>query len=253
MTNAIAGKVVLVTGAASGIGAACATRFARESALVAGADLQPIDPEAVWLHAPGASAHGVDVSDEASVEALIAAVLARHGRLDAVVHAAGIMGNGATHEFDAAGLERVLDVNLKGSAYVAKHAVRPMLAAGQGSIVLVASVLGLHAQAGSVAYNMSKGGVVMLTRSMAVEYGPCGIRVNALCPGLIETPLTAAISQYPSIEKQMRDWHAMGRFGRPEEVAGPAQFLISDDASFVTGHCLVVDGGWTAGHRVLVS
>ncbi len=253
MSNSIAGQVVLVTGAASGIGAACAARFARASAVVAGADRQPIDPETAWLSAPGASAHGVDVSDEAGVEALIAAVLARHGRLDAVVHAAGIMGHGATHELDAAALAQVLDVNLKGSAYVAKHAVRPMLAAGRGSIVLVASVLGLHAQAGSVSYNMSKGGVVMLARTMALEYGPLGIRINALCPGLIETPMTAAISQYPPVEKQMRDWHALGRFGRPDEVAGPAQFLISDDASFVTGHCLRVDGGWTAGDRVVMS
>jgi meso-butanediol dehydrogenase/(S,S)-butanediol dehydrogenase/diacetyl reductase len=253
MSNSIAGKVVLVTGAASGIGAACASRFASESALVAGADLQPVGAAAVWLDTPGASAHTVDVSDEASVEALIAAVLARHGRLDAVVHAAGIMGNGATHEVESTALSRVLDVNLKGSAYVAKHSVRPMLAAGRGSIVLLASVLGLHAQAGTVAYNMSKGGVVMLVRSMAVEYGSAGIRINALCPGLIETPLTAGITQYPPVEKQMRDWHAMARFGRPDEVAGPAQFLISDDASFVTGHCLLVDGGWTAGNRVVFS
>ncbi len=253
MAHRIDGKVVLVTGAASGIGAACAERFAREGALVAGADQQPMDGAAAWLQAPGALSLAVDVSDERSVEAMVAAVLQRHGRLDAVVHAAGIEGHGATHELEAASLERVLDVNLKGSAYVAKHAVRPMLAARSGSIVLLASVLGLHAQAGSAAYSMSKGGVVMLVRSMAMEYGALGIRVNALCPGVIKTPMTAAISQYPPVEQQMRDWHALARFGRPEEVAGPALFLVSDDASFVTGHCLLVDGGWTAGDRVILS
>ena len=251
MTHSIVGKVVLVTGAASGIGAACAERFAQEGARVVGADLQAFDGAAEWLRAPGALSLSVDVSDERSVEAMVAAVLQRHGRLDGVLHAAGIDGHGITHELDATSLERVLAVNLKGSAYVAKHAVRPMLAARSGSIVLVASVLGLHAQAGSVAYNMSKGGVVMLARSMAMEYGPLGIRVNALCPGVMSTPMTAAIAQYPPIEQQMRDWHALARFGRPEEVAGPALFLMSDDASFVTGHCLLVDGGWTAGDRVI--
>jgi NAD(P)-dependent dehydrogenase (short-subunit alcohol dehydrogenase family) len=252
MSGKIEGRVILVTGAASGIGAACADRCAREGAIVAGADFQPIDGAVAWLATPGALRLQVDVSDEASVEAMVAAVMAKHGRLDGVVHAAGIMGYGVTHELDAATLSRVLDVNLKGSAYVAKHAVRPMLAAQRGSIVLLASVFGLHAQAGNVAYSMSKGGVVMLTRSMAMEYGPVGIRVNALCPGVIQTPMTAQIATYPPVEKQMRDWHALARFGRPEEVAGPALFLLSDDASFVTGHCLLVDGGWTAGDRVIM-
>ena len=252
MSGKIAGRVILVTGAASGIGAACADRCASEGAIVAGADFRPIDGAAGWLATPGAQRLVVDVSDEGSVEAMVAAVLEKHGRLDGVVHAAGIMGHGPTHELDAATLSRVLDVNLKGSAFVAKHAVRPMLAAQRGSIVLLASVFGLHAQAGNVAYSMSKGGVVMLTRSMAMEYGPVGIRVNALCPGVIQTPMTAEIAVYPPVEKQMRDWHALARFGRPEEVAGPALFLLSDDASFVTGHCLLVDGGWTAGDRVIM-
>jgi len=150
-------------------------------------------------------------------------------------------------------LARVLDINLTGSLYVAKHAVGPMLEARRGSIVLLASVLGLHAQPASVAYDMSKGGVIMLAKSMAVDYGAAGVRVNALCPGFIDTPMTASIQEYPEIERQMRNWHALGRFGRPEEIAAAALFLASDDASFVTGHCLVVDGGWTAGNRFILS
>lgn len=245
-------QVVLVTGAASGIGAACAARFAAEGAVVIGSDLQAFDGRPDWSLAEGAMTLRTDVADDASVEAAVAAILQRHGRLDAVVHAAGVAGPGSLPDMDAAAVQRVLDINLGGSVNVARHALRPMLAAGRGSIVLLSSVLGLHAQGGNVAYNVAKGGVVMLARSLAVDHGVRGVRVNALCPGLIETPLTAPIAQFPPVAQQMRDWHALGRFGRAEEVAAAALFLASDESSFVTGHCLMVDGGWTAGQRVIL-
>lgn len=245
-------QVVLVTGAASGIGAACAVRFAAEGAVVIGADLQAFEGQTAWESTEGAMALRTDVADDASVESTIAAILKHHGRLDAVVHAAGVAGPGALPDLEAAAVQRVLDINLGGSVNVARHALRPMLAAGRGSIVLLSSVLGLHAQGGNVAYNMAKGGVVMLARSLAVDHGVRGVRVNALCPGLIETPMTAPIAQFPPVSQQMRDWHALGRFGRPEEVAAAALFLASDESSFVTGHCLMVDGGWTAGQRVIL-
>jgi NAD(P)-dependent dehydrogenase (short-subunit alcohol dehydrogenase family) len=117
-------------------------------------------------------------------------------------------------------------------------------------VIHVASVEGLEGMAGSMSYNASKGGVVLMTKSMALDYGPAGIRVNCLCPGLILTPLTNMVQQAKPVLDQMVSWHALGRAGRPEEVAAAALFLASDDASFVTGHALVVDGGWTAGRRI---
>ena len=121
-----------------------------------------------------------------------------------------------------------------------------------GAVVHLASVEGLVGMAGSLPYNASKGGVVLMTKSMALDYAPLGIRVNCLCPGLIDTPLTAMLQEpdLKPVHDAMKSWHAMGRTGRPEEVAACALFLASDDASFVTGHALVVDGGWTAGDAI---
>ena len=144
-----------------------------------------------------------------------------------------------------------MDINLKGSFLVAKHVLPGMLAQKSGSVINVASVEGLEGMAGSTSYNASKGGVVLMTKSMALDYGPAGIRVNCLCPGLILTPLTEMVQRAKAVLDQMVSWHALGRPGRPEEVAAAALFLASDDASFVTGHALVVDGGWTAGRRIL--
>lgn len=245
-------KVMLVTGAASGIGAATATRLATEGAVVWGGDLAPWAELPAWAAGDAARCARLDVTDDEAVAALIEAIVAREGRLDGVVHSAGVLGHGALHEMAPAAVERVLRINLEGSLNVARHAVKPMLAQGSGSMVLVASVLGLHAHAGSVAYNVSKGGVVMLAKTLAVDYGTAGVRVNALCPGFVETPMTAPVAQYPAALKQLTDWHALGRFGRPEEMAAVAAFLVSDDASFVTGHAMVADGGWTAGQRVIV-
>jgi NAD(P)-dependent dehydrogenase (short-subunit alcohol dehydrogenase family) len=166
------------------------------------------------------------------------------------VNAAGVGGGGLAHELSADEWDRVVDINLKGSFLVAKHVLRAMLAQGSGSIVHVASVEGLEGMSGSLPYNASKGGVVLMTKNMAIDYGAHGIRVNCLCPGLILTPLTNLVQQAKPVLDQMVSWHALGRAGRPEEVAAAALFLASDDASFVTGHALVVDGGWTAGRRI---
>ena len=153
------------------------------------------------------------------------------------------------HELGAEDWDRVIDINLKGSFLAAKHALRSMLESGGGSIVHVASVEGLEGMAGSLSYNASKGGVVLMTKNMALDYGSAGVRVNCLCPGLIETPLTEVVWQADEVLRQMVSWHALERPGRPEEVANAALFLASDESSFVTGHALVVDGGWTAGRR----
>ena len=190
---------------------------------------------------------------EARVEAAISAVRDRYGRIDALVNAAGVGGGGPAHELASEEWDRVVDINLKGSFLVAKHVLRAMVEQAAGSIVHLASVEGLEGMSGSLPYNASKGGVVLMTKNMALDYGGLGIRVNCLCPGLIETPLTALLNQEPlrAVREQMQSWHVLGRLGRPEEVANCALFLVSDEASFVTGHALVVDGGWTAGRRIV--
>jgi meso-butanediol dehydrogenase/(S,S)-butanediol dehydrogenase/diacetyl reductase len=248
--------VALVTGAASGIGAHCALRFAQEGARVAGVDLKkPVDPAAwaaVEAAAPAARFFdGVDVRNEERVASAVRTALERFGRIDVLVNAAGVEGVGPAHELTQESWDRTVDINLKGSFLVAKHVLPSMLARKSGSVINVASVEGLEGMAGSMSYNASKGGVVLMTKSMALDYGPAGIRVNCLCPGLILTPLTEIVQQAKPVLDQMVSWHALGRAGRPEEVAAAALFLASDDASFVTGHALVVDGGWTAGRRIL--
>ncbi len=233
--------VAVVTGAASGIGAACAERLSAEGAAVATIDItEGVD-------------HVLDVRDEAAVRAAFEAVLEEHGRLDSVVHAAGVAGGGPVHLLDAEEWDRVIDVNLKGTFLVDKHSSIHMLAQGSGSIVNIASIEGIEGTEGGSAYNASKGGVVMLTKSMAIDYGRRGIRVNCICPGGIDTPLLRSITDSDGLDlyrERLREEHLLGRFGRPDEIAAAAAFLASEDASFMTGHALVVDGGFTAGLRV---
>ena len=233
--------VAVVTGAASGIGAACAERLSAEGAAVATIDItEGVD-------------HVLDVRDEAAVRAAFEAVLQEHGRLDSVVHAAGVAGGGPVHLLDAEEWDRVIDVNLKGTFLVDKYSSIHMLARGSGSIVNIASIEGIEGTEGGSAYNASKGGVVMLTKSMAIDYGRRGIRVNCICPGGIDTPLLRSITDSDGLDlyrERLREEHLLGRFGRPDEIAAAAAFLASEDASFMTGHALVVDGGFTAGLRV---
>jgi len=250
------GKVALITGAASGIGAACALRFAREGAAIGGLDVAA-PPDEVWsavrAAAPRAEVDTVDVRDEARVAAAVGDLVRRLGGVDILVNAAGVSGVGAVDALDVAEWDRVLDINLKGTFLVSKHVVPHMLARGSGSIINLASVEGLEGMQQQAAYNASKGGVVLLTRNMAIDYGGAGVRVNCLCPGLIETPMTAMLLEEdlkPVLEK-FRAMHMLRRSGRPEEVAAAALFLASDDASFVTGHALAVDGGFSAGRRLL--
>jgi NAD(P)-dependent dehydrogenase (short-subunit alcohol dehydrogenase family) len=156
------------------------------------------------------------------------------------------------HLLPAEEWDRVVDVNLKGTFLVAKHAAAAMVAQGSGSIVNIASIEGLEGTEGGSAYNASKGGVVLLTKNMAIDYGRIGIRVNCICPGFIETPMMAAVMENEGMKTYRDRWleeHKLGRFGQPSEIAAAALFLASDDASFVTGHALVVDGGFTAGMR----
>ncbi|MBW2267936.1 MAG: SDR family oxidoreductase [Deltaproteobacteria bacterium] len=249
------GKVALVTGAASGIGAATALRFAQEGARVVGFDLKEAfdgDWSEAVRTAPGSHFATGDVRDAEAVAAVVAQAIEKFGRVDVLMNAAGVAGGGPIHLISIEEWDRVVDINLKGSFIVARAVVPQMLEQGAGSVINVASVEGIEGFEGGSAYNASKGGVMLLTRNMAIDYARRGIRVNTVCPGFIETPLLADTLQTPGLEKQtaaIRDAHQLGRFGKPVEIANAALFLASDEASFVTGHALVVDGGYTAGHR----
>lgn len=250
-------RVAVITGAASGIGAACARVFAREGARIAGIDLQPA-VDGAWegvLEASSESALdvGIDVRDEIQVRDAVARIVDQFGRIDVLVNAAGVGSATPIHALELEEWDRVIDINLKGSFLVAKHVLAPMLEQHSGNIIHVASVEGLEGMSTAAAYNASKGGVVIMTKNMAIDYGREGIRVNCLCPGLIETPLTAPLRELPDLKPvhdAMESWHALGRIGRPDEVANAALFLASDESSFVHGASLVVDGGWTAGRRL---
>jgi NAD(P)-dependent dehydrogenase (short-subunit alcohol dehydrogenase family) len=239
--------VALVTGAASGIGRATAIRLSEEGATVVAVDRTPA------IDADGPSIdHTVDITDESAVAALVADIVSTHGRLDSVVNAAGVAGGGPVHLLDLAEWQRVIDINLTGTFLVAKHVLGPMIDQGKGSIVNLASIEGLEGTEGGSAYNASKGGVVILTKNLAIDYGAKGIRANCICPGFIDTPMMDSVLGDPAM-KVYRDKivheHKLNRFGQAAEIAAAATFLASDDASFVTGHALVVDGGYTAGRR----
>ena len=248
------GKVTIVTGAASGIGYACAKRFAEEGAWVVGLDLaEPDDCQAVASAAKGAQFHLADVRDEAAQQAAAAAAREEFGRIDAVVTAAGVAGGGPVHLLPVEEWQRVQDINLKGTFLSVKAVLPAMMEQRSGSIVTIASVEGLEGGEGASTYNASKGGVVILTKNLALDYGRLGIRANAVCPGFIETPMFDSVmnsEDFAVYKERIRDQHKLGRFGRPEEIAAAALFLVSDDASFVSGQALAVDGGFTAGHRV---
>ncbi len=245
MTGRLEGKVALVTGAASGIGGACARRFAAEGAKVGGIDV------AVTPDHPCDAFAAADVRDSARVAAAVDEIVAALGPIDVLVNAAGVSSFGTADSLDETEWSRVLDINLKGTWLVARAVLPGMVERGAGSIVNLASVEGIEGGQSQTAYNASKGGVVLLTRSMAVDYGPSNVRVNCLCPGMIQTPMTAPLQDGGL--KPVLDWfeaqHLLGRCGQPEEVAAAALFLASDDASFVTGHALAVDGGYLAGRR----
>jgi NAD(P)-dependent dehydrogenase (short-subunit alcohol dehydrogenase family) len=192
----------------------------------------------------------MDVRDEAAQHAVAADILARHGRIDALVTAAGVAGGGFVHMLDLAEWQRVQDVNITGTFLSCKAVLPAMIAQRSGAIVTIASVEGLEGCEGGSSYNAAKGAVVLLTKNMACDYGRAGIRANTICPGFIDTPMVSNALADREDGNEMRvalmNAHPIGRFGVPREIADAIAFLASDDASFITGAELVVDGGFTA-------
>lgn len=241
--NRLQGKVAAITGAASGIGLACARLFAAEGAEVVGMDVGAAPAEFPGLFMT------LDVRDENNVQQVMGEVVSRHGRLDVLVNAAGVASYGSVTETSTGEWQRVLDINLTGSMLTSKHAVPQMVAQRGGSIINFGSIFGLEGCYGNVAYNVAKGAINQLTRSMAIDYGHANVRVNGLCPGLIETPMSQMVRDNEEFHAFFVAQHMLCRAGQPEEVAKVALFLASDDASFVSGQMIAVDGGFSAGRR----
>jgi NAD(P)-dependent dehydrogenase (short-subunit alcohol dehydrogenase family) len=240
------GRVVAVVGAASGIGEAVARGAALEGASVVALDVDENGLESVCgkIRQAGGTAEWklLDIRNRAEVEAALGGV----GDLEGVVSTPGINVRKRVLDYSDAELDRVIDVNLKGNFHVLQAAGRILSARKRGSIVLFSSIRSLVVEPGQSVYAATKAGVVQMVRGLASELGPCSVRVNAVAPGVVETPLTAPIQSKPEWHRAYAEKNALKRWASADEMVGPTLFLLSDAASYVTGTVLFVDGGWTA-------
>ncbi len=250
-------KVALVTGAGSGIGRAVALLFANEGASVAASDISGANARDTANMIEESVGRGLalsgDVSNGEDAERMVSATVAEFGRLDILINSAGISARNALPEGASpeAIWDKVMDVNLKGTYLVSWYAVPEMEKVGGGSIINLASTMGLVGYpvgigGGFNPYPPSKGGVIQFTRTLAIDSARKNIRVNCLCPGFVATNFTRALTEDPVTNALLEELHPMGRLGRPEEIANVALYLASDDAGYVTGVALTVDGGYTA-------
>lgn len=250
MDKRLVGKVAIITGGGSGIGQATALLFAREGAAVVVGDLHrdTADATVAQITADGGRAYAVraNVTQAAEMEHLVHAAVQQYGKLDILFNNAGIGKRVLLHEMTEDDWQQVIDVDLKSVYLGSKYAVTAMRATGGGSIINTASIYGLVGAEGVVAYNAAKGGVVLLTKNMALDHAADHIRVNCICPGHTETPILHTLRQDAAMLQAIASRYPMRRFGRPEEIAYGVLFLASDASSFMTGAALVVDGGYTA-------
>ncbi len=240
-------KICLITGAGQGIGQATALTFAREGATVIVADrnAEQVAGTVAACEALGATAQGqvVDVTDRSTVDAMVAQVLARFGQIDVLVNNAGITQDARLQKMTLAQFDAVIDVNLRGVFHCTQAVVDSMVARGSGVILNASSVVGIYGNFGQTNYAATKFGVIGFTKTWSRELGPKGIRVNAVAPGFVETPILDTIPD--KVLDQMREQVPLRRLGRPEEIASVYAFLASDDASYVNGAVLEVSGGMT--------
>jgi NAD(P)-dependent dehydrogenase (short-subunit alcohol dehydrogenase family) len=239
-------RVAIVTGGASGIGAAIADRFVEEGAETVAADLACASEELAVGNRPRHYQHKLDVSDPASVTRLVEAVRVRFKRIDVLVNCAGIGRNIPFLETPVEVFDRILAVNLRGTFLMSQAAARAMIPTGGGRIINIGSISGQRGNLGRAAYGASKGGLVTMSEVMAVELARHKILVNVVAPGPIETPLVEAMLS-PAERATWTRHLPLGRYGTAAEVAGAVLFLAGDDASYITGHVLAVDGGFLAG------
>lgn len=251
MSSRLKGKIAIVTGAGSGIGRACALALAREGAHVTlvGRRKDRLEEVARQI-GDSALVLPADISKKDQIDRVVEATVARFGSLNVLLNNAGVLRIGSAEQITEEQWDETFNINVRGLWLLSRTALPQMRKAGGGSIINIASVLGINGARNRAAYAPSKGAVVLLTKCMAIDHGPENIRVNAICPAFVETDLTAAVlSQAPDPEAVRRERisvHPIGRLGRPEDIAGLAVYLASDESSWVTGAAFPVDGGYLA-------
>ncbi len=249
MGHSIEGKVIVITGAGSGIGRATALVFAREKAKVVISDIDPVSGEKTSSLVREVGGQSVfvqaDVSRAAEVERLINEAVRAYGRIDFAHNNAGIFPRGSTTECSEESWDKTIDINLKGVWLCMKYEIPIMIKQGGGVIVNTSSIAGVTAGRGRVAYTASKHGVIGLTKAAAMEYARSNIRVNAICPGVIHTPMASDFVSDPAVTKEVLLQYPLGRFGTTEEVAETVLWLCSGAATYITGQAICIDGGRT--------